>query len=264
MTVVVKIGGAAGNDPSVLLEELKDRDDCVLVHGGSGEADRLGDRLGVAARTFTSPTGVVSRRTDAEQIEVLVLALAGGVQTRLVARLNALGRPAVGLSGVDGRLVAARRKEGVREVVDGRVMRVRDDRSGAIETVDPKLLRLLLAAGYLPVVGPPALDRDGEVVNVDADRVAASIATALGATDLVLLTNVPGLLRDPTDPASRIPEVTREGIEAVLPIARGRMRKKVLAAQEALHGGVARAVIASSERPMPVATALAGGGTTFR
>jgi len=264
MTVVVKIGGAAGNDPSTLLEELRDRDDCVLVHGGSDDADRLGARLGVEARTFTSPTGVVSRRTDPAQLEVIVLALAGGVQTRLVAALNAAGRPAVGLSGVDGRLVAARRKDGVREVVEGRVLRVTDDRSGTVESVDPRLLRLLLGSGYLPVVGPPALTPAGEVVNVDADRVAASVATALGASDLVLLTNVPGLLRDPSDLASRIPEVPRDEIEAVLPLARGRMRKKVLAAQEALRGGVGRAVIAPADRPTPIAAALAGGGTTFR
>lgn len=264
MTVVVKIGGAAGNDPGALLHELRGREDCVLVHGGSDAVDRLGARLGVAPRSFTSPTGVVSRRTDAAQLEVIVLALAGEVQTRLVAGLNALGRPAVGLSGVDGRLVAAHRKEGAREVVGGRILRVADDRSGAIESVDPKLLNLLLSAGYLPVVGPPALTPEGEVLNVDADRVAATVAVALGASDLVLLTNVPGLLGDPSDPSTLLREVAREGIAEVLPLARGRMRKKVLAAEEALRGGVRRAVIAPSDRDSPIADALAGGGTTFR
>jgi acetylglutamate/LysW-gamma-L-alpha-aminoadipate kinase len=264
VTLVVKIGGAAGNAADPLLREVAKRSDCVLVHGGSDEVDRLSERLGVPSRTFTSPSGVVSRHTDATQLEVVVLALPGAVQTRLVAGLTAVGARAVGLSGVDGRLLRAHRTEGAREVVEGRVLRLADDRSGRIEAADPTLLQLLLTAGYLPVVGPPAVSATGEVLNVDADRAAAAIAIALGATDLVLLTNVAGLLRDPSDPASCIPTVARDGIEEVLPLAQGRMRKKVLAAQEALRGGVGRAVIARSDRPEPIASALAGEGTTFR
>lgn len=264
MTRVVKIGGAVGNDAGPVLRELARERDSVLVHGGSDAVDRLAGRLGVPARTFTSPSGVESRHTDSAQLEVIVLALPGALQTRLVSELHALGARAVGLSGADGGTLLARRKEGARAVVDGRVMRVTDDRSGTLETVDPTLLRLLLGAGYLPVVGPPAITPEGEIVNVDADRAAAAIAVALGASDLVLLTNVPGLLRDPADPASRIAEVPRAGIERVLPLARGKMRKKVLAVREALEGGVPRAVIGPSNRPDPVAAALGGGGTTFR
>jgi [amino group carrier protein]-L-2-aminoadipate 6-kinase len=264
MTLVVKVGGAAGNSVDALLDEIAHRPDTVLVHGGSDEADRLATRLGVPARTFTSPSGVVSRRTDDAQLEVLVLALPGAVQTRLVAGLAARGARAVGLSGVDGGTLVARRKEGAREVVDGRVLRLVDDRSGSLERTDPSLLHTLLHDGYLPVLGPPAVSKAGEVLNVDADRAAAAVAVALGAEALVLLTNVPGLLRDRRDPTTRIPEVARDGVEAVLPFAEGRMRKKVLAAQEAIRGGVGRVVIAASDRSQPVAAALAGEGTTFR
>jgi len=264
MTLVVKIGGALGNSPRPVLEELARRSDRVLVHGGSGEIDRLGTRLGVPPRTFTSPSGVVSRRTDSAQLEVIVLALAGGIQTRLVADLRALGARAVGLSGADGGTLTARRKEGARAVEEGRVVRVADDRSGTLERVDPTLLRLLLSASFLPVVGPPAITLSGEVVNVDADRVAAAIAVALGAAELVFLSNVPGLLRDPADPTSRIPEVSPDHFEEALAVAQGRMRKKVLAAREAIAGGVGRVAIGSSDRPQPIASALRGEGTTFR
>ena len=264
MTLVVKIGGAAGNDPRNLLAELATGRDCVLVHGGSDEVDRLAARLGVPSRSFTSPSGVVSRHTDSAQLEVLVCALAGTLQTRLVSGLNALGARAVGLSGVDGSTLRARRKQGARAVVDGRVMRVADDWSGTLESVGSDLLRLLIGSGYLPVVGPPAITPEGEVVNVDADRAAAAIAVALGARELVLLTNVPGLLRDPSDPTTRVAEVARGEIDAVLPYAQGKMRKKVLAVQEALAGGVGCAVIAPSTPSGPIASALAGGGTTFR
>jgi acetylglutamate/LysW-gamma-L-alpha-aminoadipate kinase len=122
---------------------------------------------------------------------------------------------------------------------------------------------MLLDAGIAPVVGPPAVTGAGEVVNVDADRVAARVAAALGATDLLLLTNVPGLLRSVDDPSSRIASVPKAEVATLVPLAQGRMKKKVLAARGALAGGVARVVIGSSRGDAPVARALAGDGTVI-
>ena len=263
MTLVVKVGGAAGNSLDAVLDDLAHRSDYVLVHGGSEEVDRLGTALGRPPEYYTSPSGVVSRKSDPAHLEVVVLALAGKVQTAIVAALAARGVRAVGLSGVDGGLLRAHRKEGARAVVDGKVLRVADDWSGTIDAADPALLRTLLAARLVPVVGPPAVTDRGEVVNVDADRAAAAIAVALDATDLLLLTNVEGLRRDPADPATLLTAVDRQAIDEVLPLAAGRMRKKVLAAQEALRGGVRRVVISSSQGPEPVGRALAGAGTVF-
>jgi [amino group carrier protein]-L-2-aminoadipate 6-kinase len=263
MTTVVKVGGAAGNSLAPLLDELAHRSDYVLVHGGSDRVDRLGEALGRPADYFTSPSGVVSRRSDPAHLEVVVLGLAGAVQTEIVAALLARGVRAIGLSGVDAGLLIARRKEGSREVVDGKVLRVRDDWSGTIERVDAALLRSLLALGLVPVVGPPAVTERGEVVNVDADRVAAEVAVALGADTLLLLTNVPGLLRQRDAPASLVRSVARAELDGALALAEGRMRKKVLAARCALEGGVPRIVIGSSQGAGPVARALAGEGTVF-
>lgn len=263
MSVVVKVGGAVGNSLEPVLSDLPGRLGTVLVHGGSHEVDRLGEQMGRPSEYYTSPSGVVSRRSDPAHLEVVVLALAGRVQTDLVAALARRGVRAVGLSGVDGGLLIARQKEGARAVVDGRVVRVTDDRSGVIESVNAPLLQLLLGAGLLPVIGPPAITRSGEVVNVDADRVAAEVAIALRAEALVLLTNVPGLLHDPADPHSLIRRVRREEVDTALAVSQGRMRKKVQAASEALQRGVGQVVIASSQGPRPVARALAGEGTVF-
>jgi [amino group carrier protein]-L-2-aminoadipate 6-kinase len=263
MTIVVKVGGALGNTLDRVLTDLAGRSDFVLVHGGSQEVDRLGKELGRPAEYYTSPSGVVSRRSDPGHLEVVVLALAGKVQTEIVAELARRGVRAVGLSGVDDRLLTARRKTGARAVVDGRTVRLPDDLAGTVERVNTGLLRLLLGAGIAPVVGPPALTESGEVVNVDADRVASQIAVALGSEALVLLTNVPGLLRDPDDPGSLIPRVGPHEYETLQALARGRMRKKFLAAGEARRGGVATVVIASSRTAAPVTEALQGKGTVF-
>jgi [amino group carrier protein]-L-2-aminoadipate 6-kinase len=263
MTMVVKVGGATGNSLDPVLDDLAHRSDYVLVHGGSERVDRIGAALGRPAEYFTSPSGVVSRRSTPAHMEVVVLGLAGAVQTEIVAALRARGVRAVGLSGVDGGLLLARRKEGSREVVDGRVLRVHDDWSGTIERVDAALLRSILGLGLVPVIGPPAVTERGEVVNVDADRVAAEVAVALRAEALLLLTNVPGLLRDRHDPKSRVDSVGASEVDSALALAVGRMRKKVVAAGAARQGGVPRVVIASSSGPEPVTRALAGEGTVF-
>ncbi len=263
MTIVIKIGGAEGNEVGPVLADLARRTDYVLVHGGSGEIDRLGESMGHPSKYYTSPSGVVSRHTDSEHMDVVVLAMAGRIQTELVRALGALGVRAVGLSGADGGLLIARKKEASRAIEDGRVVRVKDDRSGVVEEVRADLLRVLLGAGYVPVVGPPAISHAGELLNVDADRVAAQVAVALGAETLLLLTNVGGVLRDRHDPESRFDSVSRDAVDSMMPYAEGRMRKKILAAKEAAAGGVGRIVIASSTVPEPVEHALAGHGTVI-
>jgi acetylglutamate/LysW-gamma-L-alpha-aminoadipate kinase len=138
---------------------------------------------------------------------------------------------------------------------------IRDDRSGTVERVNAPLLRMLLESGYVPVLSPPALSPDGPI-NVDADRASALVASALGADRLVLLTNVPGLLRDPADPTTLVQHVRGEAeLEAALELAASRMRIKLLAARAALRGGVVRVVIADGRRDRPISRALTGEGT---
>lgn len=264
MTIVVKVGGAAGNELAGALDEIAASPDrFVVVHGGSEEVDRWGTALGRPSRYYTSPSGVVSRYTDESRMEVVVLALAGAVQTRIVREFAARGVRAVGLSGTDGGVVRARRKRGTRALENGRIVHLVDDRAGSIDSIDPDLLERLRAGGYLPVLGPPALTPDGELVNVDADRIAAEVARALHAEALVLLTNVGGVRRDPEDPGSRFDRVGPQNEADVLAAARGRMHKKVRAALDARAGGVPRAVIGASAGPTPIARCLAGEGTVF-
>src|SRR5947199_8935057 len=118
---VVKVGGAEGNGIDNVLIDLAPRRDYVLVHGGSNEVDRLAEALGRPIRWLTSPSGIVSRYTDRETMEVFTMALTGKLNTTIVARLQSLWAPAVGLSGVDGGLLTGRRKESVRSVAHGRV-----------------------------------------------------------------------------------------------------------------------------------------------
>jgi len=125
------------------------------------------------------------------------------------------------------------------------------------------LLRLLLEAGYTPVIAPLAISPEGDALNVDADRAAAMVAGAIGADQLILLSNVPGLLRQFPDESTLIRHIDKDRVEQSLEFAEGRMKKKVLGASEALGLGVRQVVFADGRQATPVANALAGQGTVI-
>ena len=265
--IVVKLGGAAGVTAAPVLADVAELAaegwPLVLVHGTSAAADGLAERTGTPVRHITSPSGHVSRYTDLSMLEIYVMAAAGGVNKTLVAELQRMGCNAIGLSGVDGRLLLARRKEALRAVENGRQRIIRDDYTGQIEAANGALLDMLLHAGYTPVVAPLALGLNGERLNVDGDRAAAMIAGALNADALIILSNVPGLLADYPDESSLLRHVDPAHLGAVESLAHGRMKKKVLAAREALDRNVPSVILADSRRSKPIRAALAGEGTVI-
>ncbi len=267
-TIVVKLGGTEGVDFSAICADaaalLKEGKHLVFVHGGSAEANALGTALGVPPRFITSPSGYTSRHTDPQTMEIFLMAVNGKVNSLLTEQLHKLGVNAFGLSGLDGSLLVAVRKDAVQSVENGKRKIIRDDYTGKIERVNLPLLEMLLAAGYLPVIAPLAVGQQGEALNVDADRAAAMIAGALQAETLLLLTAVPGLLKNFPDETSLIGSLTKEQLPAALEMAQGRMKKKVLGSEEALNMGVGRVIIADGRVADPISNALKGAGTVIQ
>jgi acetylglutamate/LysW-gamma-L-alpha-aminoadipate kinase len=267
MTVVLKIGGARAVDPAGALADVaaltEDGHNVVVVHGGSTKVDETLERLGIEPEYVETPSGVVGRFTDETAMEVFEMAF-GHLNTQLVAGLQSEGVDAVGLNGVDGKLLYGPRKSAVRVLEDGKKKIRRGDHSGTIKQVNGDLLKSLLDDGYTPVAGPPmAGDDDGDVipVNTDADRSAAAIAAELDAT-LVLLTDVEGVYEDPDDPETLIESVeTSAEWEELESAAEGFMSRKIMAAEEALSGGSPEVVVADANGDSPVRSALDGGGT---
>jgi len=263
--IVVKLGGTEGVDFSAICQDaaalLNQGRRLVFVHGGSAEANTLGEALGKPPRFVTSPSGFTSRYTDRATLEIFAMSVNGKVNTLLVEQLQRLGINALGLSGVDGRLLLARRKDSIRVIENGKQKLLRDDYTGTIEQVNAPLLHSLLESGYLPVIAPLAVSQAGEALNVDADRAAAMVAAALPAETLLLLTAVPGLMAKFPDESTLIRNLPLTRLSDALDAAQGRMKKKVLGAQEALEGGVTRVIIADGRIPAPISAALAGQGT---
>ncbi len=266
--IVVKLGGTEGVDFSAIcadaVEILKQGQRLVLVHGGSAEANALGEAVGIPPKFITSPSGYSSRYTDRKTLEIFLMAVNGKVNSLLVEQLHMLGVNAFGLSGLDGRLMQATRKDSIQSIENGKRKIIRDDYTGKIEHVNSELLYMLLEAGYLPVVAPVAVSMQGEALNVDADRAAAMLAAALKAESLILLTAVPGLMKNFPDESTLIRQLPQSQIPAALEAAQGRMKKKVLGAEEALKGGVGKVTIADGRIQNPITNAINGNGTVIQ
>jgi acetylglutamate/LysW-gamma-L-alpha-aminoadipate kinase len=268
--IVVKLGGTEGVDFSAICQDaaelLCQGKKLLFVHGGSSEANALGEALGTPPKMITSPSGYTSRYTDRKTLEIFLMSVNGKVNSLLTEQLQKLKVNAFGLCGLDGRLMQATRKDAIQSVDAERGKRkiIRDDYTGKIESINSELLQWLLHAGYLPVIAPVAVSEKGEALNVDADRAAAMVAVALKAEALILLTAVPGLMKNFPDESTLIRQLTPSQLVTASEMAQGRMKKKVLGAEEALRGGVRQVVIADGRIQTPISSALAGNGTVIQ
>ena len=266
--IVVKIGGTEGVDFSAICSDaakiISQGKELVLVHGGSAEATALGEALGKPPKMITSPSGYTSRYTNRETLEIFLMAVNGKVNSLLTEQLQMLGVNSFGLSGVDGRLMQAKRKESIQSVENGKRFVIRDDFTGKIVSINKAMLEMLLKSGYVPVIAPVAVSEKGEALNVDGDRAAAKIAASIKADTLILLTAVPGLLKKFPDESSLIQTLSKNQLKGAFEAAQGRMKKKILGAEEALQGGVGRVIIADGRIQNPIMNALKGEGTIIQ
>jgi acetylglutamate/LysW-gamma-L-alpha-aminoadipate kinase len=207
---------------------------------------------------------VESRYTDRETLAIFSMAYVGKMNKLFVERLQQLGVNAVGLCGVDGRSMEGERKAAIKVIADGKRRVLRDDYTGRVERVNTALLTLLLEHGYTPVLCPPAISYESEIINVDGDRAAAVLAAAFHADTLVILSNVPGLLRDVQDDSTLIAHIDKSRLQSFMDVAEGRMKKKVMGAMEALQGGVHCVVLGDARLEHPIQQALRGRGTVIR
>ena len=248
MIRVTKIGGNELNVPG-FLEELADIHSwltrmggwAVVVHGGGQDIADMQSRLGI------EPVKVDGLRvTDAASLGVAEMVLSGRANKQIVRALLAGGLDAVGLSGVDGRLLTARQKE--HPTADLGLV-------GEVTAVRLPLLQRLLQVGIIPVISPISLGDDGQTYNVNADEAAAAIAAALGASTLDFVSNVPGVLAN----GALLPHLSPAAAEALIAdgTIAGGMIPKVRAALDALARGVAQV------RIVDLAGLRSGGGTVF-
>ncbi len=259
-TVVIKYGGAAMIDASLKEEFARDvvllkyvGMNPVIVHGGGPEITSYMQRLDLPVQFVEG-----LRVSSAETVEVAKMVLVGKVNKDIVLLINRHGQPAIGLCGDDGLLFRAKRKTAPSGQDIGFV--------GSIERVDVDVLTHV-AQDYIPVVASVGADRDGNSYNINADEAAGAVARALTAYKLMFLTDVPGWLADPEDPASVVSEAGVDSVVDALASIGGGMRPKLQACVDAIQGGVSFAHIVDGRVPHSLLLELftnAGLGTKIR
>ena len=243
---VVKVGGAIfANEATTraLVEQVAILHQVgikvVLVHGVGPQLDEMQRSLGI------EPTMVDGRRiTDEKTVEVTVMVLNGLLNTRLLGICRDLGINAVGISGIDGGLVKAQRRAPVRRA-DGKTIDY--GQVGDVESINPDVLQKLLDAEYMPIVSPLSCDEQGNVLNINADTIAANIGAALGAEKLLLCTGAAGIFEDLSDPSTLVSYTDLAGLkrlEAAGSFADG-MMPKANTIEAAIRGGVRRVHVIS-------------------
>ncbi|WP_054696280.1 acetylglutamate kinase [Syntrophomonas palmitatica] len=241
--VVIKYGGAAMTDCDLKNKVMQDivlmkfvGMHPIVVHGGGPEINQMLARLNIKSEFING-----LRVTDQPTMEVVEMVLGGKLNKEIVAGINASGGRAIGLSGKDDRLIEASFLD-----PSGKMGFV-----GAVKKINPAIIDVLIENGYIPVIAPIGIGDTGETYNINADLVASAIAVAIKADKLVLLTDVPGLLRDPEDPDSLISVLHLDQIEGLNQegIIAGGMLPKVQCCAESVRGGVGRTHIIDGRLP---------------
>lgn len=266
--IVVKIGGGAGIGEDVYTRFARDiaelNQPVLVVHGGNAEFSALCEQLGLPVRKITSKSGRVSRYTDAETMDAMLMAYSGKVNKRAVAAFRAEGVNAVGLSAIDGGIAVGRRKAQIRGTdVDGKMKVLRDDHAGSVKDFDPTVITTLMDAGYVVLVSPPGYSDGGVPINFDGDKLALGLAEAMGADALLFFSDTPGLLQDRYDESTLIERVDVANPEPALAVAADRMVVKVEQAIKAVESGVKQVIFADARIESPITAALDGKGTTI-
>ncbi len=246
-TIVVKYGGHAMANESLKRDVMSDLIlmkyvgmKPVLVHGGGPQISALLKRVGKKSEFVEG-----LRVTDEETMSLAEMALVGQVNREIVGMLNQLGGSAVGLSGKDANLIKARKHYAVVKNGDNEESSVDIGFVGEIEQVNPRIIRVLESEGFSPVIAGTGVGKAGETYNINADTVAGAIAAATGASKLILLSDVRGVLRDRDDPDSLISTIRCSDVSVLREegVFSAGMIPKIEACVTALEGGVRKAHI---------------------
>lgn len=260
--IVLKIGGGKNINIDNIAKDLKTlKDELVIVHGGNFYLDKFAKKLGIEKKILTSPTGLQSRHTTPEVIELMYLTYAGLANKKIVASLQKEGINAIGLSGLDGKLITGKKPESLLVLDQGKKKIIKDDLTGSVKEINIKLLKQLLNLDLVPVISPPVMTDDGLVINVDGDKITSKIALELKPDVLIFLIEEAGILRDIKNRKSLVKKTTGHGLEELIPQVEGRMKRKLMEIEKIIDSGVKKIIIADGRIKNPITDALNEGGT---
>ena len=259
--MLIKIGGGEQINLEATIADLATLEQpFIIVHGANVLRDQLAQRLDIEKTVLTSVSGYSSVFSDQAALDVIMMSYSGLRNKQIVELCQRSGINAVGLTGLDGRLVQGERNKGIRVRENGKTM-IKRDLSGKPRSINTSLLTLLLGNGYCPVLTIPIADENGFAINSENDDIVVKLAQALEIESVVQLIEAPGFLDDPGDENSLVARMSLAELHAREASVEGRIKRKLLTLTRLCQGGKTRIIIADGRGEQPVINALAGAGT---
>ena len=259
--IIIKIGGGDSLNLAGIIADLSTLDQpYLIVHGANALRDRIAKQMGFTKQVLTSASGYSSVFSDINAIDAILMAYAGLRNKRLVELCQKHGINAVGLTGMDGRMIQGRRNKGIRVTENGKKM-IKRDFSGKPVAINTDLVNLLLTNGYVPVLTIPICDENGFAINSENDDIVCELQSALSADTVIQLIEAPGFMDNVNDPDSLVRVLSREELQNREQQVEGRIKRKLHALNKLVQNGGAKIVICDGRTEHPILDALAGGGT---
>ena len=260
---IIKIGGGSTINTKAIIEDLAELNEpFIIIHGANAFRDKLAVGLNKPKKVLTSISGYSSVYTDEEAMDVMMMAYAGYMNKRIVEMCQQKGINAIGLSGVDGKLIRAKRNNGIRVREEGKTKIVRDF-SGKPKEINKELIQLLMNNGYTPVLCVPLLDENNYAVNSENDDIVALLQKEFSAEKIISLIEAPGFLDDKDDDNSLVKKISQAELEQREAQVEGRMKRKILALRKLFEGGDTTVILSDGRIDNPIKNALNGGGTVI-
>jgi acetylglutamate/LysW-gamma-L-alpha-aminoadipate kinase len=261
--LIIKIGGGAGINLKGIMTDLAEiTEPYIIIHGANAVRDQLAEELNQPKKVITSVSGYSSVFSDETALDIMMMAYAGLKNKRIVELCQQNGINAVGLSGLDGKLIQGERNKGIRVKEGGKLKIVRDF-SGKPRSINASLLRLLLNNGYTPVLSVPIIDENNTAINTENDDIVTVLQETIQADKIIQLIEAPGFLDKKDDPDSLILKISQSELPQREAQVEGRMKRKILALRKLFETGAHRVIISDGRVEHPIKDALAGKGTVI-
>jgi [amino group carrier protein]-L-2-aminoadipate 6-kinase len=261
--LIIKIGGGKEINLEGIISDLATLNEkFIIVHGANSLRDELAKKLGYQKKIVTSLSGYDSVLSNEETIDLMMMAYAGLKNKRIVELCQQKGINAVGLSGLDGKVIQGKRNSGIKVREGGKTLLLHDF-SGKPKTINRQLLDLLLDNGYTPVLSVPLIDENNFAINSENDDIVALLQKEMKADKNISLIEAPGFLLDKNDPSSLVSKMSKTELELMEEKVEGRMKRKILAMRKLFEGGDTTVIISEGRSEHPIMDALNGKGTTI-
>lgn len=269
--LLIKIGGGKEINIKGIIDDLATiNEKMIIVHGANAIRDELAAKIGFKKKIVTSLSGYDSVLSDETTIDLMMMAYAGLKNKRIVELCHRRGINAIGLSGLDGKIIQGKRNSGIKVREGGKTLLLRDF-SGKPKSINKELLNLLLDNGYTPVLSVPIIDENNFAINSENDDIIALLQLEFKADKVISLIEEPGFLLDKNDPSTLVANLSKSELEVMEQKVQGRMKRKILALRklfcEGIHLGEScdtTVILSDGRTEHPIIDALNGKGTIIK